>query len=315
MKALGVKNNGLTLVELLVVIGIVALLMAILLPVLGSARDAARATASLSNLRQWGIANLAYMSEDRHGQFAWDGYDSLSQHIMADPTKPRVWQEDYWWGNALPPYVGQLPFKKLGRVPLPPGNSIFADPSSEVPQAPLDSMGGYDQGYGYQINGTFGMAPDGGPLHQFFSYVPNSGLDRQPNGNSQGDSDPPTTIRESDLASPSATVLMIEQRTTRAELNATGLFASNDGPSNKPGCDPYWDRSLGRTKGDWQRFSARHFKGGHLLFADGHGERATYQDVISDNQGVMSTVRIPGEDSRFMNRPDRIWAPRVTPTP
>ncbi|MEM6391492.1 MAG: prepilin-type N-terminal cleavage/methylation domain-containing protein [Planctomycetota bacterium] len=57
-----------TLIELLVVISIIALLIAILLPALGSARDAARQTACLSNTRQNGIALLMY-AEDFDGRY------------------------------------------------------------------------------------------------------------------------------------------------------------------------------------------------------------------------------------------------------
>jgi prepilin-type N-terminal cleavage/methylation domain-containing protein/prepilin-type processing-associated H-X9-DG protein len=58
------EQRGFTLIELLVVISIIALLIAILLPVLGSARAASRTAVCLSNSKQMALATVAYATEN-----------------------------------------------------------------------------------------------------------------------------------------------------------------------------------------------------------------------------------------------------------
>jgi prepilin-type N-terminal cleavage/methylation domain-containing protein len=60
-----IRRAGFTLVELLVVIGIITILIALLLPTLGKAREQANRTACLNNLRQLAVAALAYAHEYR----------------------------------------------------------------------------------------------------------------------------------------------------------------------------------------------------------------------------------------------------------
>jgi prepilin-type processing-associated H-X9-DG protein len=82
-----------TLVELLVVVGIIALLMGILIRGLARARRSARAAVCLSNLRQWGHAHEMYRNANRgRAVIEWHGGRTGL----------------FWW-ELLAPYNGDVP--------------------------------------------------------------------------------------------------------------------------------------------------------------------------------------------------------------
>ena len=111
----GPARAGYSLVELLVVIGIIAVLIAILLPVIAGVRRAADATACLATLHQWGAAYQMYVSDHRGRSFALDGGP---QPARSNPPM--------WW-EQLEPYHPRVEETLLCPEATEPANVDPAD--------------------------------------------------------------------------------------------------------------------------------------------------------------------------------------------
>jgi prepilin-type N-terminal cleavage/methylation domain-containing protein/prepilin-type processing-associated H-X9-DG protein len=106
-------RRAFTLVELLVVVGIIALLIAILLPVLSRAREAADTVKCLSNLRQIAVANSMYVAQ-------WNGW--AVPGVMGPPSTGRaIWQNNNGWRRNINLPEAEPNPKEVGLSQAPDG--------------------------------------------------------------------------------------------------------------------------------------------------------------------------------------------------
>jgi prepilin-type N-terminal cleavage/methylation domain-containing protein/prepilin-type processing-associated H-X9-DG protein len=94
-------RRGFTLIELLVVISIIGVLIALLLPAVQAAREAARRTQCTNNLKQITLAAMSYA--DAHGVFP------LGSFKQPPPTDPCGGSHEHGVFIALLPFVEQTP--------------------------------------------------------------------------------------------------------------------------------------------------------------------------------------------------------------
>lgn len=129
------KRKAFTLIELLVVVVIISILAAILFPVFTQARERARATACLSNLKQIGLAWTMY-SQDYDEQLVMYAYPQFSGSSY-------TWE--YGWQTALMPYINN------NQVFICPSATNISDSSSATcdPTRSTISGGLYMGSYGY----------------------------------------------------------------------------------------------------------------------------------------------------------------------
>jgi prepilin-type N-terminal cleavage/methylation domain-containing protein len=148
-------RTAFTLIELLVVVAIIALLVSILLPSLGRARQQAGVAVSLSNLRQVGIGLQMY-NQTYRGGFP----------VHGTSKGPKLRWADFLWPFLSSPEVYMSPMltgeERDNQMRKPFAHTVDPKTEAEIPEQTI-YYGGY--GYNYQYLGN-GRTPGGvKPFH------------------------------------------------------------------------------------------------------------------------------------------------------
>ncbi len=144
------KQGAFTLIELLVVIAIIAILAAILFPVFAQAKAAAKATSSLSNLKQLGTGNQIYYADFDDNRMGRESKDSTLCMNWKQQTASYVKNTGIFTDPSNPAS------KFLDGFSDPAQRTVLCQPSA----APLGSLPALRRGYFW--NNVFGSRGGGG---------------------------------------------------------------------------------------------------------------------------------------------------------
>ncbi len=147
-------KRGFTLIELLVVIAIIAILAAILFPVFAQAREQARKTSCISNIKQITTAQIMY-TQDYDELFSFCHYEFAGEQAVS--TSSGYWS-DITWVNRIQPYL------KNSQVTVCPSG---ASPGDTAPSGDRAKSGSF----------SASPTPLGGPIvsyalvPRYFEYI------------------------------------------------------------------------------------------------------------------------------------------------
>jgi len=282
------RSNGFTLIEILTVLAIISIIASMLLPSLSRAREGARRTSCLSNLRQLGMATRQYVDDNDGIWVPVSGTIELTDPTMPDDC-PKVFEKPAGWGDLLFPYVKN---EQIFRCPSsteqikvgpPQFHSRFLDNCPDLgggggsghhggqPTCPTPKLEWPVSAYSYGMNAI----SDGNIWweHSTGLATERSGFDHSGEEIGCSIARRVSPVNEIAITSPAETIFLADagQWNKGSDVRAPSFVIDGQLPHGDNG-ENFIDTSQGRITEEElpERVSNRHSNGYNALFADGH---------------------------------------------
>jgi prepilin-type N-terminal cleavage/methylation domain-containing protein/prepilin-type processing-associated H-X9-DG protein len=276
-------RKGFTLIELLVVIAIIAILAAILFPVFAQAREKARQTGCLSNVKQIGLGIQMYVQD-------FDEY--VPRNAFADP--PRVAEGSHFtncssprWMDVMQPYVKNT---QLHNCPSDPFAPIRGTLPNGTPHTLAENKRYVYQPYSPDGRNVFREADCGDPNGQtnvgrrFGSYaINNMYYDGCGIQSPLSTCTPPNNKPLAIIAEPADTVLVAEVQNMGQSADFYRKDLTDEQPTRAVETFPFPALLNRRNNG---AILGRHMKLTNVVWVDGHAKAVTLNYLAETNPRV-----------------------------